>query len=256
LRRWFARQTLGQLARRAGPLPDLGSDALVIAPHYDDEILGCGGLMALKLQMGARVGILWTTDGSRSHATFMNPLELAALRRSEGVAAARLLGIPDANLWHLETPERELNELDLLVVSQIQGVIEEFKPLQVFVPYLRDQHPDHIATTQLALKAITQANSRVQLYAYPVWFWYTWPWRPLAAPGNLLKGLYDCGLALRELKYSVDISSTLPQKRQALQAHRSQAERLAPDWPILSDVAGGEWLGVFFSGVELFQRIQ
>ena len=255
MRRWIANQTLNLLARRAQPLPDLGADALVIAPHYDDEILGCGGLMAIKLQRQARVGILWTTDGSRSHASFMNPLELAALRRSEGVAAARLLGMPDAHLWHLETPERELNELDMLVVSQIQGVIEQFKPLQVFVPYRRDEHPDHIATAELTLKAVTQAGLDVQLYAYPVWFWYTWPWRPLAAPGNLPKGLHDCSLALQELKYSVDVSGVLPRKQQALEAHRSQVERLAPDWPILSDVAGGDWLKVFFSGVELYQRV-
>lgn len=256
MRNWLANQTLRQLARRAQPLPDLGARALVIAPHYDDEILGCGGLMALKREMGAEVGILWTTDGGRSHASFMNPLELAALRRSEGVAAARLLGIPDAHLWHLETPERELDQLDMLVVSQIQGVIEEFNPRQVFAPYLRDDHPDHIATTGLTIKAITQAKSNVQLYTYPVWFWYTWPWRPMAAPGNVPKGFYDCSLALRELKYSVDVSGVLHRKRQALQAHRSQVERLAPDWPILSDVAGGDWLRVFFWGLEFFQRVR
>jgi LmbE family N-acetylglucosaminyl deacetylase len=256
MRRWLAHHTFHRLARQAQPLPDLGARALIIAPHYDDEILGCGGLMARKLELGAEVGVLWTTDGGRSHATFMNPLELSALRRCEGVAAARLLGIKDANLWHLETPERELNELDMLVVSQIQGVIEEFGPKQVFAPYPRDQHPDHMATTQLTLKAIIQTKAQVQLYTYPVWFWYTWPWRPLAAPGNLPKGLYDCGAALRELKYSVDVSGVLDRKRQALQAHRSQVERLAPDWPILSDVAGGDWLKVFFGGVELFQRIR
>src|SRR5579885_2284019 len=57
--------------------------ALIIAPHHDDETLGCGGVIALKRAAGVPVQVVILTDGSRSH------LEQASLPVADIIASRR-----------------------------------------------------------------------------------------------------------------------------------------------------------------------
>jgi LmbE family N-acetylglucosaminyl deacetylase len=94
---------------------------LVLAPHYDDEVLGCGGLLAQLAKAGAAVRILFLTDGSGGAEVVSDqPADGAAysLRRREesakvcailGVAGCDHLGLPDGALdRHLEEAEAGL----------------------------------------------------------------------------------------------------------------------------------------------------
>jgi len=85
--RTLARRSAGQSA-----LP-MQSPAVVFSPHYDDETLGVGGTIILKRRLGARVHLVFMTDGSRSHAHAMEGGRLAALRRTEALRAASALGV-------------------------------------------------------------------------------------------------------------------------------------------------------------------
>src|SRR5947208_7699287 len=76
-----------------------GERLLVLAPHPDDEVIGCGGLLALHLAEGRKVHVVVATDGAQAGD--------AVQRRSESRAAVALLG--DATIEFLGYPDRELS---------------------------------------------------------------------------------------------------------------------------------------------------
>jgi len=115
------------LAATAAPpanLPDLGpaSSLLVVAPHPDDEVLCCAGLIQRVLQAGGRASVVWVTSGDASEldllviekSLFLNPgksRDLAAKRMSEARSVAGLLGVPASSQFFLGYPDRGLLEL-------------------------------------------------------------------------------------------------------------------------------------------------
>jgi LmbE family N-acetylglucosaminyl deacetylase len=65
---------------------------LVLAPHFDDEVLGCGGLVRKLVAAGAPVHVLFLTDGSGGMEAIDDRTAYAARRRREAQAVATLLG--------------------------------------------------------------------------------------------------------------------------------------------------------------------
>src|SRR4029079_3297702 len=76
--------------------------ALVLAPHYDDEVLGCGGLVAALTSEGARVRVLFLSDGSGGGEPVSDRAAYAERRRDESAAALAALGAEAAG--HLGLP--------------------------------------------------------------------------------------------------------------------------------------------------------
>jgi LmbE family N-acetylglucosaminyl deacetylase len=78
------RHTIGAMldkAMRKGSYPfdvaDWQAPAVIIAPHPDDETLGCGGVASRKLKPGADVRFIFVADVSASHS---NRVDMEALR--------------------------------------------------------------------------------------------------------------------------------------------------------------------------------
>jgi len=92
----------------------VGRSALVLAPHYDDEVLGCGGLVAQLTAAGAVVRVLFLTDGGGGSREAAEREEYRRRRREEAACACRTLGLagcddlglPDGEL-HLRLEEAE-----------------------------------------------------------------------------------------------------------------------------------------------------
>ena len=91
-------------SKRCAP-EELQKSAVVIAPHFDDETLGCGGTVLQKRRAGAEIAIVFMTDGSTSHAQQISPDELRRLRAAEGLAAAKALGLGQQDVYHLAFAE-------------------------------------------------------------------------------------------------------------------------------------------------------
>ena len=146
------------------------------------------------------------------------------------------------------------------------ALLEKNRPEQLFLPATADPllwSPDHNATTRAALEAAKAYGAPLTLVEYPVWFWYHWPWVPYPWRDNYQAGIvgrlsrsYRLGKSAAVLfNKKVTISEQLKEKRAILGQHRSQMERHPdhPDWQILADVAGGEFLNRFFNGHEFFR---
>src|SRR5437764_6870112 len=119
------------------PLDLRGERLLVLAPHPDDEVIGCGGLVALHLREGRRVRVIVATDGGEAGD--------AAQRQAESRAA--LASIGDAELSFLGFPDRQLADADDLTAA-LRGALADFKPDLIAVPSAFEIHPDHLALTR------------------------------------------------------------------------------------------------------------
>jgi len=80
--------------------------ALVIAPHFDDDVLGCGGLIAQLTAAGAEVGVLFLTDGSGGVEAISDRDAYAERRHAEAARALKILGVTDIEF--LDLPDGSL----------------------------------------------------------------------------------------------------------------------------------------------------
>jgi LmbE family N-acetylglucosaminyl deacetylase len=156
---------------------------LVVAPHPDDETLGCGILLQQVLAAGGEVCVLLLTDGDNNpwpQRYLERRLVIddtarqrwGARRREEVMHALARLGVPTSALhalgWHdMELTSRLRDEMTESVAS-IRAVIDAFKPNLVCGPALRDSHPDHGAAHVLCRLALAGMEPAPRLLAYPV----------------------------------------------------------------------------------------
>jgi len=180
---------------------------VVLAPHMDDEVFGCGGTMALAADAGARVTFVYVTDGSKGYpgARLDGPADaeaaaeegvLVTRRKDEAHRAAAVLGVSD--LVFLDQPDGVLAVTPDAVAALAQTLARR-APAAVFLPFLTDLHHDHWITNCLFVEAARQArlSPSVACWGYEVW-------TPLIA--NAV----------------VDITSVAERKRLAMQAFPSQ----------------------------------
>lgn len=136
--------------------PGLAS-LLVLAPHPDDEIFGCGGLIALAAAHGARIQVVVVSDGAAGGE--------AALREQECQAAAQAIGYGGAphtlTFWRL--PDRGVQP-DAALVARIVQAIGDRPPDWVLAPSPFEVHPDHRAVCLAALRACAAARAQLVFY--------------------------------------------------------------------------------------------
>jgi LmbE family N-acetylglucosaminyl deacetylase len=258
---------LHALQKRIGPPGDgfMENSAVVFSPHYDDETLGVGGTIIQKRRAGAPVYLVFMTDGSRSHAAAMDGSRLSALRKQEAIDAAGALGVPESHVRFLEFPETHLAQHTGAAVERVFEILSELGCRQVFVPSTLEPliwSADHNVTTDIVFRAMARLDEQPEVVEYLVWFWYSWPWvrvRRGADARQILKLTWKSGFGLAAwigLNTAVPIAAVRSQKRAALEEYKSQMTRLASNkpWPVLADVANGEFLQCFFHSAEFFKR--
>lgn len=191
-------------------------ELLVIAPHPDDESLGCGGLLAWAAMTGRRPRVLFVTDGEGSHtgSRLYPPRRLGRLRRAEAQRACAALGLTADALIFLGAPDAGVAALSAerrqSLIRTIQAWAASSCEVAVCIPAHTDPHGDHVAVHFLAKEALADCVN-IRLFAYPVWTW--------------VRRDTD-GMALGR---RVDIAAFLWTKGQAIAAHQSQHGGLITD---------------------------
>jgi LmbE family N-acetylglucosaminyl deacetylase len=182
---------------------------LVLAPHMDDEVLGCGGIVRQHILSGAEVTVVYMTDGRKGNPHLYNQglpkaalaaqeLALVSRRKDEAARAAKILGVQEQ--IYLDFPDTQL-ELAAEAVTRVQTIVQERRPMVVYLPSILDLHPDHWATNCVLYEA-TQALRFCRDWC-PVYRGYE-VWTPLLA--NRL----------------VDISDVIMTKEEAMRQFESQ----------------------------------
>lgn len=186
-------------------------NVLVIAPHPDDEVLGCGGTIARMAQEGHHVTVAVVTRGTPLFPAAQVRRVRAEARkagRALGVESLRFLNFPVTTL-HL-VPEHKLN-------AAFCRLIEQVRPKIAFLPFAGDRHEDHRQIFDAAMVAMRPDGRRplvARICCYETVSETHW-----TAPG--IEPPF-------EPNWYVDIGPTLPAKLEAMRLYRSQLAEGVP----------------------------
>jgi len=171
-------------------------NVLVLAPHPDDEAIGCGGTVARHSAQGDRVTVVFLTSGELALKHL--PKEGAwEVREGEAERAAEVLGI--TGLEFLRQPDWYLSEQVMRTASLLRPILERVLPERIYLPHRGEWHPDHQACHPILRAALNDARlPEPSLMGYEVW------------------------TPLSEYDLVKDITGTMARKLQAVRCYRSQ----------------------------------
>lgn len=194
------------------------SSALIVAPHPDDETLGCGGAIALLNQ--ASINVLVISDGTLSHPRSQKypAPALKELRRQETLAATSVLGVEPQNVTFLEFKDGSIPTIPATGAAVCRSYLSAIAPQLIFVPWRFDPHPDHRATWHLIHTALQQLKLSARLIEYPIWDW------DLEQRGEVIPDGKFIG-------WRLNIESVMETKQQAIAQYKSQITDLIDDDP-------------------------
>lgn len=208
---------------------------LVLAPHPDDEVFGCGGAIMRHVADGDPVYVVIVTDGGWQ-AEADNPDTYIRLRRSESLCAAKILGYGTPIFWGLA--DRNLNYGEALV-QRIGKAIQDLGANMIYAPSIYEMHPDHRALALAAVDAARSSSATLVMYEIGV---------PLP-PNRLLDitdlqsrkseamGCFDSQLAQRDYAGHIEALNrfrayTLPNAVEAAEAYLCLAAEALPADPL------------------------
>jgi LmbE family N-acetylglucosaminyl deacetylase len=229
-----------------------GARTLVLAPHPDDETVGCGATLARKCAEGSAVHVCVVTDGSKSQRSDrLGARELAIRREREARRACEVLGIDERNLRFLAREDSSLAASDDRLVEGLASMIDDLRPRELLVPCGIDVHPDHRAVYRAGLDAHLRATSDAVVLAYPVHFWRPSAWAdPGASPRRrAVQRIARPLVSLPRLRpRAVRTGPFLDVKRRALDAYRDEFQSYT--W-----ISGETFLAAYLTPEELFFEI-
>jgi LmbE family N-acetylglucosaminyl deacetylase len=169
---------------------------LILAPHPDDEVLGCGGTACQHEATGDQVSVVFLTSGELG-LKHLEREKVRQVREEEAGKAAAILGL--TIVAFLRGPDWGVADTVGRLAQELRPILQRENPDRIYLPHPADGHPDHQATLAVLRRALARSKTKPpELLAYEVW-------TPLAAFDQV-----------------VDITGWMPRKLKALRAHRSQ----------------------------------
>ncbi len=187
---------------------------LVLAPHPDDETLGCGATIMRKRAANTPVHVVIATDGRHSlHSSKLSADALVEVREEEARRAGSILGLHPENITFLRFEDGRLTDHRQLLRDRLVDMLDQMNPEEVFVSSIIDTHPDHRVLAEVGHELAHARRDRfLILYEYPIWFWDPRIWR--------LRHLLQLRIRI------VRAEEFRLRKRQAIAAYRSQVTNL------------------------------
>lgn len=168
---------------------------LVVAPHPDDESIGCGGLLALYPN---QVEIVVLTDG-RLGSKDNNPDGEAIIRKEQFLKLIELSGIQKF-YWQGIRDGNLSNHVDCV------DNMDFSKYTKIFLPGLFDDHPDHTAANFIVSEVLRKKGIKSEIYQYEV------------------------HVPFRSITHFLDITNVLDKKLNFIRCHRDQIINVKYDY--------------------------
>ena len=184
---------------------------LVVSPHPDDDVIGCGGSIAKHIIKKHEVTIVYLSSGEAENARFSKE-KLARIRENEAMKATDLLGVNERIF--LRHPDGRLKEHTQAITADLERIIKDKKPYIIYLPHKNEDHEDHKTTYHCGMQALARASLSLsdrfldQPWIVPLILWYE-VWTPL-----------------QEISYMRDITPYITLKMRALKQHASQIMRI------------------------------
>jgi LmbE family N-acetylglucosaminyl deacetylase len=139
---------------------------LVVAPHQDDEAIGCGGALALQVRSGQSAAIVMLHDGAGEEASIGITREaMIELRNEESRRCAATLGIDPPVFLNIARLQDSVPQ----ATEEVLAIIRRRRADAIFVPFVLDAHPDHRTANRILAAALKEIPWDVRVFGYEVW---------------------------------------------------------------------------------------
>jgi LmbE family N-acetylglucosaminyl deacetylase len=171
-------------------------NVVVIAPHPDDESIGCGGALCRHADAGDRVTAVFLTSGELGLKHLAREAAWQ-IRELEAKAAGRILGI--AEMRFLRQPDWTLVDVTGTAATAVAEILAAERPQLIYVPHPREWHPDHKVAGEILKQSLAISGVSVpEIRGYEVW------------------------TPLTEYAVVIDITAVMARKLEAIRCHASQ----------------------------------
>ena len=164
--------------------------ALVLAPHPDDEVIGCGAVLKQWSDSGIPIKVVVITDGAAGLPVGADP----AVRKAESRAGLSRLGIHDCEFWDFADGHLPFGGA---IADRYRSLVASYRPSHLVLPHPAETHPDHRSLTRGLLRALETR-------------WSGWLW------------FYETTQPCQPVNHLEDATDTLDHKLAALASHGSQ----------------------------------
>ena len=157
------------------PSLPLTDDTVIIAPHPDDEVIGCAGLIQDLVERGTPPHIIILTGGEGSHRGCCDTSaeEIIAARHQLTLDAAATLGLPESHIHCLGYPDGGV-ALEHPATESLRELLAQLSTKALFVPHHGEGWSDHLQAAEITKHLMTGKDTAI--YEYCVWMWYYNVW--------------------------------------------------------------------------------
>ena len=147
------------------PSLSLPKRVVIIAPHPDDEAIGCGGLIQALVERGTPPHVIILTGGEGSHRGCCDIAaeDLIAGRYQLTLSATATLGLPASHVHCLHYPDGGV-ALEHRETERLAALLKELKPDAVFVPHRAEGWSDHLKAAEIVKALIGMFNENTKHY--------------------------------------------------------------------------------------------
>ena len=128
-------------------------NVLIIAPHPDDDVFGCGGTIGLHIKQGDKVTIFYLTGKNTN-------------REKEARKAAKVFGVTDQIFLNHKDGHISSNKK---AVSELSNLIADYEPMIIDAPSFLDPNKDHFETAKILSQALKKVPFLGTIFLYEVW---------------------------------------------------------------------------------------
>ena len=147
--------------------PPFGRSMLVVAPHQDDELIGCGGSILRQVGAGGAARVAFVQDGGSEHEEDgLARQELVAIREAEARRVAAAIGVETPTF--LAYPSLNWESVPS-VAESLRAEIESSRADALFVPFFLDTNEDHRVVSLATAEALASQSRKIRVFSYEVW---------------------------------------------------------------------------------------
>lgn len=151
-------------------------NVMIISPHPDDEVFGCGNLIKKLCEAKKQVTLVFLSKGEgAAQQTSMTSEEVVSARRNLSIQANSILGLSAVNIKWLDFPDAAFAKVDKDEIQKLTNIIDEIAPDTIFYPHPYENSPDHDFASK-TVAGIVDKKSAAK-YCYCVWLWHHMPFR-------------------------------------------------------------------------------
>lgn len=187
-------------------------NVLIISPHHDDEVIGCGGTIAKYREKGDKVFVVYITAGWSGLPKIKSKEKAIKIREIEARNACKILGVQRAIF--LREDDRNIYNKKGEIIKKLIKIIRGIKPNLIYTPHPKEKDVEH----RIAYEAIKEA----------AWLSKS-PYLPkLGQPTKSVETiyLYEVWTPMENFFIRKDITDVFDIKIKALLAYKSQLEHL------------------------------